>query len=65
MGTLFRLVKFEGSIGEEMKLEFIKEVGFTHMRVLDGLDSLLQLQGLVAKLCVTATKGGARAPVKG
>ena len=29
------------------------------MRVLDGLDTLLQLSGLVAKLCVTATKSGA------
>ena len=31
------------------------------MRVLDGLDTLLQLSGLLAKLCVTAGRmGGAK-----
>ena len=34
------------------------------MRVLDGLDTLLQLTGLVAKLCVTAAGRGARPPKK-
>ena len=46
-----------------MKLEFIKEIGFCHMRVLDGLDSLLQMTGLVAKLCCTAAAHGIRPPV--
>ena len=49
VGTLFRLAKV-AELPEELKLEFIKEIGFTHMRVLDGLDTLLQLSGLVAKL---------------
>lgn len=53
MGTFFRIVKFQ-PMDEALKLEFIKEIGFCHMRVLDGLDSLLQLSGLIAKLCVTA-----------
>ena len=53
------------SLQEELKLDFIKEIGFTHMRILEGLDSLLQLSGLVAKLCVTAaTKGNAKPPKK-
>ena len=43
---------------EELKLNFIKEIGFCHMRILDGLDSLLQLSGLIAKLCYNA--GGFR-----
>ena len=34
----------------------VQEIGFTHMRVLDGLDTLLQLTGLVAKLCVNGAK---------
>ena len=34
----------------------MQEIGFTHMRVLDGLDTLLQLTGLVAKLCVNGAK---------
>jgi replication factor C subunit 2/4 len=53
VGTFFRIVKFE-PMEERLKLEFIKEIGFCHMRVLDGLDSLLQLSGMIAKLCVTA-----------
>ena len=57
--------QFEEKINEEVKLEFIKEIGFCHMRVLDGLDSLMQLSGLVAKLCVTATRFNVRPPVKG
>lgn len=57
VGTLFRVTK-TAEIPEEIKLEFIKEIGFCHMRVLDGLDSLLQLSGLAAKLvCVAAGKG--------
>ena len=39
---------------EELKLNFIKEIGFCHMRILDGLDSLLQLSGLIGKLCCNA-----------
>ena len=63
IGSLFKLTKAE-DFPEELKLEFIKEIGFCHMRVLDGLDTLLQLTGLVAKLCVTAAGRGARPPKK-
>ena len=35
---------------EAMQLEFLKEIGQTHMRILDGLTSLLQLTGLLARL---------------
>ena len=63
VGTLFRVAKFE-EMPEPLKLEFIKEIGFTHMRVLDGLDTLLQMGGLVAKLCCLAhqARGGKPAP---
>ena len=43
-----------GALDEELKLNFIKEIGFCHMRILDGLDSLLQLSGLIGKLCCNA-----------
>ena len=39
---------------EGLKLDFIKEIGAAHMRVLDGMDTLLQLTGLVGKLCLAA-----------
>lgn len=28
-----------------------KEIGFTHMRILEGVGTLIQLAGLVARLC--------------
>jgi len=35
---------------EPLKLEYIKEIGFAHMRISDGLNTYLQLAGLVARL---------------
>lgn len=53
IGTVFKVVKsFESTeMGEALKLEFIKEIGRTHLKILDGLDSLVQLTGLIARLC--------------
>jgi replication factor C subunit 2/4 len=53
VGAFFRLAKFE-DMNEGLKLEFIKEIGAAHMRVLEGVDSMLQLTGLVAKMCFSA-----------
>ena len=54
IGTLFRIVKNHETMSEEIKLPFLKEIGFTHMRILDGLDTMLQLTGCTAKLCHSA-----------
>ncbi len=51
ISTMFRVTKTIPTLSEHSKLEFIKEIGFTHMRILDGVQSLLQLSGCVAKLC--------------
>lgn len=52
--VLFRVCK-NVQLAEYVKLEFIKTIGYTHARVSQGLDSLLQLNALIAKLCkVTA-----------
>ena len=40
---------------EWTKLEFIKEVGYTHIKILDGVNSLVQLTGLTARLCRIGT----------
>ena len=48
---MFRVTKTIPTLSEESKLEFIREIGFTHMRILDGVQSLLQLSGCVSKLC--------------
>ncbi|KAH8835459.1 P-loop containing nucleoside triphosphate hydrolase protein [Flagelloscypha sp. PMI_526] len=49
--TLFRVVKTFDEIPEFTKLEYIKEIGFTHMRILEGVGTLIQLGGLISRLC--------------
>ncbi|CAH1107580.1 unnamed protein product [Psylliodes chrysocephalus] len=43
---------------EGLKLDFIKEIGWTHQRIVDGLCTLIQMSGLLAKLCKAATGEG-------
>jgi replication factor C subunit 2/4 len=50
ISTLFRVVKGM-PIPEQRKLEALKEIGLTHMRIVNGLGSLLQLSALLARLC--------------
>lgn len=50
IGNIFRVCK-RVSINEKMRLAFIKEIGQMHMKVVDGLNTLLQMSGLLAKLC--------------
>jgi len=51
VGTMFRVVKSFDEMAEYTKLEYIKEIGFTHMRILEGVGTLIQLVGLAARLC--------------
>ena len=53
IGNIFRVCK-RLNVDEHMKLNFIREIGVTHMKVVDGLNSLLQLTSLLARLCETA-----------
>ncbi|KAJ3072413.1 replication factor C subunit 4 [Podochytrium sp. JEL0797] len=50
VGTLFRVVKFH-SMPEYLKLEFIREIGQTHMRMIEGVQTVVQVSGLAARLC--------------
>lgn len=50
IGTTFKVVKAHPDLLEGLKLEYLREVGFTHMRISDGVNTLLQLLGLVARL---------------
>lgn len=50
--TMFRVVKSMQELSEFGKLEFIKEIGFTNMRILDGVGTYLQLAGCLARLCL-------------
>ncbi|VDM12863.1 unnamed protein product [Wuchereria bancrofti] len=40
------------SIPEYLKLEYVKEIGLCHIRIVEGLSSLLQLSALVARMCL-------------
>ena len=53
IGTVYRVIKnFDvDRMPEYVKLELIREVGFTHMRIGDGVNSLLQMGGMCAKMC--------------
>mmetsp|Transcript_2063 Transcript_2063/g.3233 ORF Transcript_2063/g.3233 Transcript_2063/m.3233 type:complete len:236 (+) Transcript_2063:368-1075(+) len=54
--TLFRVVKYYEPMNEELKLEYLKEIGFTHMKVLNGLGTQLQIAGLLGRLCMMKEK---------
>lgn len=51
--TFFRVTKGLplSKIPEMIQIEFIKEIGFTHMRILEGVPTKLQLSGMLARLC--------------
>ncbi|KAF2154927.1 putative DNA replication factor C subunit Rfc4 [Myriangium duriaei CBS 260.36] len=51
ISTMFKVTKTIPDLTEQAKLEFIREIGFTHMRILEGVQTYLQLSGCVAKLC--------------
>ncbi|KAI5475888.1 hypothetical protein MNV49_000721 [Pseudohyphozyma bogoriensis] len=51
VSTLFKVVKGMDSMAEYVKLEFIREIGLTHMRILEGVSTVVQLGGLLARLC--------------
>ncbi|PNH07067.1 Replication factor C subunit 2 [Tetrabaena socialis] len=55
--TFFRVVR-NSDLGEYQKLEFLKEVGFCHMRVAEGVNGRLQMSGLLAKLCQCTIRAG-------
>ena len=51
IGTFFKVTKAHEALPEGKKLEFLREIGFAHMRISNGVNTLLQLLGLVGRLC--------------
>ena len=47
--TFFRVTK-KHDMPEQQKLDYIREIGFSHMRISEGLSTQLQLIGCVARL---------------
>ncbi|CAK9796492.1 Replication factor C subunit 2 [Anthophora plagiata] len=54
--NVFRVCK-SLPIDETLKLDFIKEIGITHLGIVDGINSLLQMNSLLARLCQRAIHG--------
>ena len=54
--NVFRSVKTHDKLNEKQKILFIKEIGQTHMKINQGVQSLLQLSSLIAKMCRVAVK---------
>ena len=54
--TLFKVTKSSASMTEPLKLELIREIGFTHMRISEGLCSQLQLLGCIGRMCKISKK---------
>ena len=50
IGTVFKVTKAHDKLPEGKKLEFLREIGFTHMRISNGVNTQLQLLGLLARL---------------
>lgn len=48
--TSFKVTKNMTEISESKRLEVMKEIGLSHMRVLEGIGSYLQLQGMLARI---------------
>lgn len=56
ISVIFRIVK-NYDMAEFLKLEYVREIGKTHMRILSGVDSLIQLTALAARLCRYGIEG--------
>eukprot|EP00301_Raphidiophrys_heterophryoidea_P016668 c26283_g1_i1.p1 GENE.c26283_g1_i1~~c26283_g1_i1.p1 ORF type:complete len:330 (+),score=79.98 c26283_g1_i1:2-991(+) len=54
IGTMFRVVKYSDDIPEDRKLIFIKEIGLTHMRIVEGAGTFVQLTSLLGRLCLVS-----------
>lgn len=50
IGNIFRVCKRMPMV-EKLKMQYIKEIGKTHMNIVDGNNSLLQMTGLLARMC--------------
>jgi replication factor C subunit 2/4 len=49
--SLYKIIRDYEPIQETIKLEFIRHIGLTHLRIREGTQSRIQLLGLIAKLC--------------
>jgi replication factor C subunit 2/4 len=53
--TIFKVTRTY-PMPEGEKLEYLREIGFTHMRISEGLNTQLQLLGCISRLCLLKEK---------
>jgi replication factor C subunit 2/4 len=51
--TVFKVVKAQ-DMPEQLKLDMVQVISSIHLRVADGVGTLLQMQGMCARLCELA-----------
>lgn len=51
VGTFFRVLKHSTKFADHVQLQLMREVGLVHVRVLEGSTSLVQLAGMVGRMC--------------
>ncbi|KYQ94473.1 replication factor C subunit [Tieghemostelium lacteum] len=56
LSTFFKVTKTIPNLPEYQKLEFLKEIGFINYRASSGLNSFVQLTGLISKLCLVSVE---------
>ena len=50
VSTMFKVAKGMPGLGEAVRLDVVREIGWCHMRVLEGVQTLAQLSGCVARI---------------
>ena len=51
ISTLFKVVKHATDLSAQRKMEFLKEIGVCHTRLTEGVQSRLQMSGMLARMC--------------
>ena len=60
--TVFKVLKAHARLSEPLKMDLLQALSATHMRVIDGVTTLVQMQGMCAKLAAIAKGRYAPAP---
>ncbi|KAH7820810.1 Replication factor C subunit 2, RFC2 [Monocercomonoides exilis] len=58
VGTLFYLIPRLPFPEEEMKFLLLREIGQAQLVLLDGADDMVQLSGLISRMCLLSVKNG-------
>jgi len=56
IGNMCRVCK-RMDMDDKLRLCFVRDIGETHMKIVDGLNSLLQMTALLAKMCEDSHEG--------